>query len=137
MISNVSKIIDGKELAEIQVGSTVREACKVMCKLDVDAVVVMNGEALAGVLSERDVIRKCVCVDRHTSETEVTEIMTPDPQTISADGNLAQALEIMFGGGFHHVPVVKDGKTLGLISSDDIPEEHRMLLERFKEMRFG
>jgi CBS domain-containing protein len=63
--------------------------------------------------------------------------MTPDPKTIHADGNLAQALEIMGQGGFHHVPVLRDGRTVGLLSSDDVPEEYRMLLERFKEIRGG
>ena len=61
--------------------------------------------------------------------------MTGSPRTIEADGNLAQALEIMAQGGFHHVPVLDNGKTVGLLSADDIPEEYRMMLERFREMR--
>ena len=41
----------------------------------------------------------------------------------------------MRSGGFHHVPILDKGTTVGLLSADDIPEEYRMLLERFKEMR--
>jgi CBS domain-containing protein len=61
--------------------------------------------------------------------------MTGTPRTIDATGDLAQALQIMSEGGFHHVPVIREGSVIGVLSSDDIPEEYRMMLERFKEMR--
>jgi CBS domain-containing protein len=98
---------------------------------------VLEDARLVGVLSERDVIRKCVCRNRHTAETSVSEIMTADPITIDADGTLARSLEIMGEGGFHHVPVLQHGKPVGLLSSDDVPEEYRMMLERFKKIRGG
>jgi CBS domain-containing protein len=137
IISNVTQLIKDQPLAQIGPTHNVREACKVMCELDVGAVVVLDNEALVGVLSERDVIRKCTCLDRHTAETSVAEIMTENPKTVNYDDSLAVALEIMSTGGFHHVPVLQQGKTIGLISSDDIPEEYRMMLERFKEIRGG
>lgn len=137
IVSNVGKLIEGQPLAEIQIHSQVREACEVMCELDVGAVVVMDGGQLVGVLSERDVIRKVVCLGLRTAETPVADIMTPSPRTIETGGNLAKALEIMHEGGFHHVPVLDDGRTVGLLSADDIPEEHRMLLKRFQAMRGG
>lgn len=137
IVANVAKLIESRPLAEIQMHEMVNQAAKVMCDLDVGAVVVLDGRILVGVLSERDVIRKCVCVNRHTSETPVTEIMTPDPKTISSNEELARALEIMAEGGFHHVPVLALGNPVGLLSSDDIPEEYRMLLERYKEIRKG
>jgi CBS domain-containing protein len=135
IVSNVAKLIADQPLAAIQADRSVADACRVMCNLDARAVVVLAEGELVGVVSERDVVRKCVCAGRHTAETPVAEIMTREPQTIEADGDLAQALEIMGRGGFHHVPVLRGGETIGLISSDDIPEEYRMLLERFKEIR--
>ena len=137
IISTVAKLIDGRTLAKTTPQQTVREACEVMCELDVGAVVVLDEERLVGVLSERDVIRKVVCKGRHSADTAVSDIMTASPQTIAANGQLAQALEIMGKGGFHHVPVVDGTTTIGMLSADDIPEEYRMLLERFKEMRAG
>ncbi len=134
-VTNVGKLIEGHPLAEIQRDATAREACEVMCRHDVGAVVVLDGQELVGVLSERDVIRKVVCRGLRTAETPVADIMTDSPRTIGVDGNLAQALEIMSEGGFHHVPVLDNGRTIGLLSADDIPEEYRMMLERFKEMR--
>ena len=135
IVSNVAKLIGDQPLAEVQPDVTVRDACEVMCRLDVGAVVVHENDKLIGILSERDVIRKCVCQNRHTSDTRVVDIMTPDPKTLDADGELARALEIMSHGGFHHLPVVRDGTTIGMLSLDDIPEEYRMLLERFKKIR--
>jgi len=137
IVSNVAVVVEDQPLAAIRPGDSVSSACEVMCELDVGAVVVLDGETLVGVLSERDVVRKCICLGRHPADTKAAEVMTPDPKTIHADGNLAQALEIMGQGGFHHVPVLRDGRTVGLLSSDDVPEEYRMLLERFKEIRGG
>mgnify|MGYP002064320649 FL=1 len=137
MISNVAALVEDRPLAEIRQEDSVRDACKTMCDLDVRAAVVLENRRLVGVLSEQDVVRKCICADRHTAETKVSEIMTGDPATIGSDGNLAEALEIMSRGGFHHLPVMHDGKAIGLLSNDDIPDEYRMLLERFKEMRGG
>ena len=137
IVSSVAQIVSNQGLAEIEAKDTVRNACKVMCEFDVGAVVVLDDGALVGVLSERDVIRKCTCADLHTEETKVSEPMTRNPETIDSNGSLADALEIMNRGGFHHVPVLNGGKTIGMISADDIPEEYRMLLERFKEMRRG
>ncbi len=135
IVSNVAKLIQGQPLASINPSQTVREACHVMCELDVGAVAVLDDGRLVGVLSERDVIRKVNCADRSSAETVVHEIMTPSPKTIAASGDLAQALEIMSDGGFHHVPVIDGDATIGVLSADDIPEEYRMMLERFKEMR--
>jgi CBS domain-containing protein len=137
IISNVAKLLQDRVLPEIASDRSVADACRVMCALDVRAVVVLQQGALVGVISERDVVRKCVCAGRHTAETSVSEAMTADPKTVEADADLARVLEIMGEGGFHHVPVLRAGETIGLISSDDIPEEYRMLLERFREIRGG
>lgn len=134
IISCVEKLIDGKAPGRIQAGVSVREACKVMSELDQGALVVFDNEKLVGIVSERDVIRRCVCADRHTGETEVAAIMTRTPVTVEAGSSLANALEVMQSGGFHHVPVMKDGQVIGLLELDDIPEEYHMLLERFKEL---
>lgn len=137
IISNVSKLLRDRALPEISADKTVADACRVMCAMDVRAVVVMKAGALVGVISERDVVRKCVCAGLHTAETPVTDAMTADPVTVEADAELARALEVMGEGGFHHIPVMRGTETVGLISSDDIPDEYRMLLERFREIRGG
>jgi CBS domain-containing protein len=133
--STIAGIINERPLASIHPTASVREACQVMCRLDVRAVVVQDQSRLVGVLSERDVIQKCVCPERHTGETLVNDVMTTDPKTLNENDSLAAALELMAEGRFHHVPVLRDRQVVGLLSADDIPEEYRMLLERFKEIR--
>lgn len=135
--SNIASIINDRPLASIHPTASVREACRVMCQLDVRAVVVQDQSGLVGVLSERDVIQKCVCPERHTGETQVNDVMTTKPKTLDENDSLATALELMAEGRFHHVPIVRGGQAVGLLSADDIPEEYRMLLERFKEIRGG
>jgi CBS domain-containing protein len=137
IVSKVSQLLDGRPLAKVQTIETVREACRVMNELDVTGVVVIDHDELVGVLSERDIVRRLVCLDLDPAQTTVETVMTPLPQAMEADGDLAQAIEIMRRGGFHHVPVLDNGNVVGLLSADDIPEEYRMLLERFKEMRGG
>lgn len=135
IISCVEKLIDGKLPGQVQSGITVREACKTMNELNLGALVVFDQQQLAGILSERDVIRRCLAADRPVDETAVAMIMTPTPVTIDAGSSLANALEVMQTGGFHHLPVTKDGQLIGLLELDDIPEEYHLLLEQFKELR--
>jgi CBS domain-containing protein len=135
IVSKVSQLLNGRPLAKVETGATAREACRVMCELDVTAVVVVEHDELVGVLSERDIVRRLVCPAIDPATTTVETIMTPLPQAMDANGDLAEAIEIMRTGRFHHVPVLDNGDVIGLLSADDIPEEYRMLLERFREMR--
>lgn len=137
IISSVAQAIGNKPQVDVQQDDTILNACKVMCEHDIRAVMVMTGDYLVGVLSERDVIRKCICDTVPIETTTVAEIMTTPPQTLDADASLADAIELMKQGDFHHAPVLKDGKPIGMLSNDDIPEEYRMLLERFNEMSAG
>jgi CBS domain-containing protein len=137
IVTSVAQLIGDRPLAEIPPQASVREACEVMCRLDARAVVVVEDRRVVGVLSERDVVRKIVCAGRDVADTLAVDVMTPSPQTIEAGSELARALEVMSSGGFHHVPVVDAGEPVGLLSADDVPEEYRMLLERFREMRGG
>lgn len=137
IITSVAQLIGERPLAKVAAGASARDACDAMCRLDASAVVVVEDGRLVGVLSERDVVRKVVCAGKDPADTPASDIMTPSPRTIDADGDLAHALEIMSSGGFHHVPVTSNGEAVGLLSADDVPEEYRMLLERFREMRGG
>ncbi len=119
----------------MQFNATIREACKRMCELNVGALVVFDQQQLVGIVSERDVIRRCLGIDLPVDETDVAMIMTKTPVTIDAGSSLANALEVMQTGGFHHIPVTKDGQLIGLLELDDIPEEYHLLLEQFRELK--
>ena len=61
--------------------------------------------------------------------------MTADPKTVTASEGLNDALAHMTDGRFRHMPVMEDGRCIGLLSIRDIPTEYRMMYERFQEMR--
>ncbi len=135
IISNAARLIEGKGRPVIKPGASINEACKAMTESDARALLVLENDKLVGVLSERDVIRKCIARDLDTAGSSVADIMTTTVKTIMAEDSIAKAIEIMQEGRFHHVPVINGDSVVGLISSDDIPDEYRMLLERFREMR--
>ena len=128
-------MIKDRELPSVQTGATVRDACHVLDRYNVGALVVLDGEWLLGVLSERDIIRKCLGQDRRSDETTVDEVMTADPKTVTASEGLNDALAHMTDDRFRHMPVMEDGRCIGLLSIRDIPTEYRMMYERFHEMR--
>ncbi len=136
IIQNVGKLIDRKKNAVIDQNESARAAALVMCSENVRALTVVDGERIVGVLSESDIVRRCVCEGLEATATKVFEIMTRPPKTIQSTGSLAEALQIMTAGGFHHIPVLDDDDNpVGMISIDDIPDEYRMLLEHYREMR--
>lgn len=134
-IRSVRDVIQARDLPSVQTGATVREACHVLDRYNVGALVVLDGEWLLGVVSERDIIRKCLGQDRRSDKTTVDEVMTPDPKTVTADEGLNDALANMTDGRFRHMPVMDGDRCIGLLSIRDIPTEYRMMFERFNEMR--
>ncbi|EKD60005.1 MAG: cbs [uncultured bacterium] len=134
-IRSVKDVVAGREVPSVQSGATVRQACHVLDHFNVGAVLVLKGEALVGLVSERDVIRKCIGQDRHSDSTLVDEIMTVDPKTVQASDGLNDALAHMTQGHFRHMPVLEAGRCIGLLSIRDVPTEYRMMYERFLEMR--
>ncbi|WP_172295878.1 CBS domain-containing protein [Pseudoruegeria sp. HB172150] len=129
----IPELLGSRPIPSVRPDIAVSEACAVLTDLDIGAAVVMEGDRLVGILSERDVIRKCICRGRLTAETKVAEIMTAELKTVSIDDPVATALAVMLDGGFRHVPVMQNGRIAGLLSMRDIPAENRVLVERFRE----
>jgi CBS domain-containing protein len=74
---------------------------------------------LAGIFTERDLLNRVVAPGLDPERTRLAEVMTRDPQTIAPDRPISHALHMMYEGGFRHMPVVEDGKPLGMISIRD------------------
>jgi CBS domain-containing protein len=134
----VGEIIGARSLARTTPETTVDEACHVLERLDVGALVVMDdGDTLLGVVSERDIVRKCICRARSTAETRVDEIMVRHPTTIAPTASPADALAVMIASGFRHLPVVEHGRVRGLLSLRDVPTEYRTMFDRYAEALLG
>ncbi len=131
---SIPDLLEGRPLVSVSPDQSVRDACTVLAAHDTGAVAVMQGGKLAGILSERDVIRKCICAGRPTAQTAVSEIMTANPVTIRLNASVADALQAMLDGGFRHLPVMNGpDEVAGVLAMRDIPTENRLLVERYRE----
>ena len=91
-----------------------------MAEKNVGALVILEGEALVGLISERDYARKIVLKGRLSRDTPVSEIMSRDPVTVTLDHNLEQCMELMTNERVRHLPVVEQGRLIGIISIGDV-----------------
>ena len=110
----------GRNVWSIAPAATVYEAVEEMAERRVGALLVLDGERLVGIVSERDYARKVVLCDRSSRETHVEEIMTAPVVTVRPSATLQQCISLMTGKRFRHLPVVEDGKVVGVVSIGDL-----------------
>jgi len=103
----------------VQSGTTIRETAALMSNKDVSSVMIMRDDALVGLVTDRDLRKRCVAIGLNGSEP-IDQIMTPDPRTIEASTLTAQALMTMTRMRFHHLPVTQHGKLIGMITATDL-----------------
>ena len=110
----------GHEVYTIAADATVYEALSLMAEKNVGALVILEGESLVGLISERDYARKIVLRGRLSKDTPVSEIMTTEPVTVTLDQDIEQCMELMTEKRVRHLPVVKEGRMVGIISIGDV-----------------
>ncbi len=98
---------------------SIRQAAKRMTDAGVSSVLVTEDGALAGIVTDSDLRRRCVAVGRSV-EQPVREIMTPEPHTASPDATLMEALTLMTRLQVHHLPVASGSEVLGMFSTSDV-----------------
>ena len=135
ILKNVEALLGQRPFTTLPPVATVRTASETMARANERAALVTEADAVLGILSERDIVHGCLATGMNPDATPVSAVMTADPITIDAADTVAHAIEKMLKGGFHHLPVLKDGAAIGTLYSDDIPEEYRLLLEHFRELR--
>jgi CBS domain-containing protein len=99
---------------------TAREALVVMAEKRVGFLVVLEGESLAGVLSERDYIRKLVPSGRTAQDTPVADLMTREVVSVTAAQHFRDCVRLMDSHGIRHLPVVDRSRVIGVISVRDL-----------------
>lgn len=110
----------GRDVYSIAPGASVFEAIQKMSERGVGALVVMDGDTLAGIISERDYTRKVILQGRASRDTRVEEIMTAEVITASPELTLEQAMRLVSERRVRHLPVTQDGKVTGVISIGDM-----------------
>ena len=107
-------------VATVAPDATVTYAVCLMNHHDVGAVLVMDGERLAGIFTERDVLRRVIEPGLDPSITRVYEVYSDKPSTIGGSEPAERALDVMVDGGFRHVPVVEHGRVEGVLSMREV-----------------
>jgi len=105
-----------KDVLTVEPTSSIGEAAEKMNAANVGAVVVVEDFVrIVGIITERDLLR-AVAARARAAEARVRQWMTPDPLTIEPETSIEDAAKVMFEHNFRHLPVVKDGRSLGIVS---------------------
>jgi CBS domain-containing protein len=103
--------------------STIYDALQIMAEMEVGALVVVDGDKLTGIFSERDYARNVVLKGRTSRVTPVREVMISQVITIAPTDTVEDCMNLMTNKRIRHLPVVNDGKLVGLLSIGDIVKE--------------
>jgi len=103
--------------------STVLAALKTLADHDIGAVLVLQGDRLVGILSERDCVRKVELAGRAAAGVQVRDIMTSKVLSVRPDQTARECRKIMGDARIRHLPVVDGGRVVGVLSSKDILDE--------------
>jgi CBS domain-containing protein len=114
---------------------TVQAACQQMSELRTGSVLVIdeNG-SLVGIFTGRDAVCGVLAAGKNASTTKLCEVMTPNPMTMPPNKTAIDALRLMWDGGFRHVPLVQEGKILGVVSRGDFKGDEHSRLEEEREL---
>lgn len=110
----------GHDVLSITPDATVYEALKIMADKNVGALVVLDGETVAGIMSERDYARKVVLHGKSSREMLVREIMTTSVYYVRPEQNLQECMAQMTDKRVRHLPVLENDRLVGIISIGDV-----------------
>ena len=121
-MKNVAELLKAKapRMISVKPEDTVLEAIKVLAREDIGAAVVMSGNRLAGIFSERDYTRKIVLKGRSSDTTRVEEIMTANVVCVSPRAKTRDCMALMSEKNIRHLPVMEEGRVVGMVSIRDI-----------------
>lgn len=99
---------------------SVTECVRTMTSKKLGALIIMDGERLIGIFTERDAMNKMLAAGRDPLNTKVSEVMTRNPYSIPPTTTVGEAMAIVTNRRFRHLPIVENGKVLAVISSGDL-----------------
>ncbi len=130
--------IKGNQIFSVAPHDSVLRAIEIMATRYVGALLVMNEGTLLGIISERDYARKVILKNRSSHDTPVSDIMTSPAVSVSPEDTVHHCMELMTEGRFRHLPVMKAGRVVGMLSIGDLVKaviqeqtEHIEQLERY------
>ena len=122
-------VLLGQEIVKLPGRSNAQEAACLMRDQNVGSVVIMEGDRLAGIFTVADMAYRVVAENRSPGETRLADVMTANPDTVDPKTTEIEALRMMQDGGYRHLPVVEDGKVIGVVSRRDFHGTEKARLE--------
>lgn len=117
---HMSEIVRHQTPVMMSQGASVQHACERMRDRGIGAVLVLDAQQhLVGIFTGRDAVCRVLAVGLDPAKTKLGDVMTRDPKTMPPGKTALDALHVMQVGGFRHVPVVEDGKVVGIVSKGD------------------
>lgn len=115
----IRDVIARKEVIQLPAEASVRSASRLMADQGIGAVLVMKGEEIQGIFSERDALKRVLAKGLDADSTTLAEVMTREMVTLDPDAYAVDALRLMSQVGIRHLPVVDQEKVIGMISLRD------------------
>lgn len=116
----LSEIIEDRPLVHVGMSDSVSDVARRMREKNVGAVAVLDGEKLVGIFSERDVVTRVVAENRDAAQTPIGVVMTKELIIADPSDDIDDAVQKMVAGNCRHLPIVKGGNLLGMISIRDL-----------------
>lgn len=110
----------GRDIWKVSPDDSVYDALRLMADKNVGALVVMDGNRMVGIFSERDYARKVILKGKFSRDTPVREIMTRDVYSVTPDHTVKECMAVMTQGRFRHLPVLLGEEPVGVISIGDV-----------------
>jgi CBS domain-containing protein len=125
-MKNVAQILASKAEQMVQTitpAASVYDAVKLMAEKSIGALLVMDNENIAGIITERDYARKIILLGRSSKETPVRDIMTSPVMYVRPEQSNEECMALMTDNRVRHLPVIDKGKLVGLISIGDLVKD--------------
>ena len=134
----VSEVMQGSKVLKATPATSVSKAARMMAAKNAGAVMVVVGGRLVGICTERDIVFRVVGAGLDATATRISDVMTPTPHTVEPDKPYGYALLVMQEKGFRHLPVVCDGKPVGIVSSRSAmdPQLEEFVFEEHRRKHF-
>jgi len=113
----VRSVMEKKKLVTAAPETTVDQAAQLMAKRNVGALMIVEEGRLTGIFTERDALFRVMAKGRDARTTTLADVMTTAPRTVDPGKTFGYALLIMHENGFRHLPVIENGKPIGIVSA--------------------
>jgi CBS domain-containing protein len=130
--------VKGNQIFSVAPHDSVLRAIEIMATRHVGALLVMNEGTLLGIISERDYARKVILKNRSSHDTPVSDIMSSPAVSVTPEDTVHHCMQLMTEGRFRHLPVVRAGRVVGMLSIGDLVKavieeqsQHIEQLERY------